>query len=222
MRRVDSLRNRLYRWEPRIALVMVLFFLVGFIGHRIPATLPWMLALTPYFLLIFGLAAFLPVLLEARTWVLIWAGVVLLVTLALEALGTATGWIFGPYTYGSTLGLRLFQVPLVIAFNWLLVILAALLLTRRLFRHPLLGSLAAAALAAGFDYVMEPTAIRLGYWTWQAAGIPPQNYLAWFLIALAAALGFMLPRLHLRSRLPMFYGAIQLVFFATLRLFPPT
>ena len=209
------------RRELIVAVVVGVFFLVGFIGHSLPITLPWMLRMTPYTLLACGLIAFFPVFLERKRDVLIWALLVFVITFALEALGTATGRIFGPYTYGRTLGAKLFAVPVVIAFNWLLVILGASSLARLIFRRKLLSALLAALLAVGFDYLLEPTAIRLGYWTWQAAGIPLQNYLAWFLIALAAALVYVYLRLSVKTRLPLVYFLIQLVFFAALRIFPP-
>jgi putative membrane protein len=202
-------------------VILGIFFLVGFIGHSLPTTLPWMLRMTPLTLLICGLVAFFPVFLEPKRGVLIWAPVVFVITFALEAVGTATGKVFGPYTYGQTLGPKLFSVPVVIAFNWLLVILGALSLARLIFRRRLLIALSTALLAVGFDYLLEPTAIRLDYWTWQAAGIPLQNYLAWFLIALVSALVFVFLKLSVRTKLPLVYFLIQLVFFAALRIFPP-
>lgn len=205
-----------------VSVLLGAFFLVGFIGHSLPATLPWMMSMTPYTLLACGLIAFFPVFLERKLEVLTWALLVFLITFALEALGTATGRIFGPYTYGGTLGPKLFDVPVVIAFNWLLVIVGALSLARLIFRKRLLIALLTALLAVGFDYLLEPTAIRLDYWTWQAAGIPLQNYLAWFLIALAAALFFVYLRLSVKTRLPLVYFLIQLVFFAALRIFQPS
>ena len=204
-----------------VALILGVFFLVGFIGHSLPATLPWMLGMTPFTLLACGLIAFFPVFLERKWNVLLWALLVFVITFALEALGTATGKIFGPYTYGQTLGPKLLAVPVVIAFNWLLVILGALSLAHLIFRNRLLVAAATALLAAGFDYLLEPTAIRLDYWTWQAAGIPLQNYLAWFFIALASALCFVYLKLSVKTRLPMVYFLTQLVWFAALRIFPP-
>jgi putative membrane protein len=204
-----------------VALILGVFFVVGFIGHSLPATLPWMLRMTPYTLFACGVVAFFPVFLERKRGILVWALLVFVVTFALEAVGTATGRIFGPYTYGRTLGPQLFDVPVVIAFNWLLVILGALSLARLIFRRRLLAALATALLAVGFDYLLEPTAIRLDYWTWQAAGIPLQNYLAWFLIALASALVFAALKFSVKTRLPLVYFLIQLVFFAALRIFPP-
>ena len=199
------------RRELIVAVVLGVFFVVGFIGHSLPATLPWMLRMTPFTLLACGLIAFFPVLLERQRGVLIWALLVFVITFVLEALGTATGKIFGPYTYGRTLGPKLFAVPVVIAFNWLLVILGALSLTRLIFRNRMLAAVAAALLALGFDYLLEPTAIRLDYWAWQTAGIPLPNYLAWFLIALAASLAFAYLKLSVKTRLPLVYFLIQLV-----------
>jgi len=132
-----------------------------------------MLQLTPWVLLLLGLAAVLPFFLRASPGAWLWSAAVLLATFLLEAAGTATGRIFGPYTYGPTLGWKLLQVPVVIAFNWLLVILGFTQLARRLLSAPLPAGLLAAALTAGFDFLMEPVAVRLGYWSWQASGIPP-------------------------------------------------
>jgi putative membrane protein len=244
------------RLELFTILTLGLLFLVGLAGHALAAALPWMLLLTPYFLLLAGLSVLLPVLWEGRRRLWWWALVVLVVTFFVEAAGTATGRIFGPYTYGATLGPMLLAVPVVIAFNWLLVILGATSLAERVIRRlesvrrrgaqereaqgrrrpaagggaapgqlrPLpvaLAAVLAAGLAAGFDFVLEPTAVRLQYWVWHAAGIPLQNYLAWFLVALAAALAFMLLRLSARSRLPLAYFLIQLGFFGALRFLPP-
>ncbi len=205
------------RYETWATLVLAVFYGVGFVGHLVGASRFAMQAMTPYVLLVFGLGALLPVLREARRGVWLWSALVLAVTFALEAAGTATGRVFGPYTYGPALGWRPFRVPVVIALNWLLVILGFTLLARRWTRRPLRGSLLAAALAAGFDVLLEPVAVRLQYWTWQTPSIPLQNYVAWFLIALASSLAFMVLGLSVRSPLPTRYVLIQTLFFAGLR-----
>jgi putative membrane protein len=213
------------RRELRLTALMAVMFVVGFIGHSLEATLPWMLALTPYFLFVFGTLAILPVLLEKNASLIIWGAAVLVATFFLEAAGTATGRIFGPYTYGRSLGPKLLEVPVVIAFNWVLVILGALILARLITRSRVGAAFLAAALAAGFDWLLEPTAMRLDYWSWTGvsapADIPMQNYAAWFLIALAAGLPFSLFRIPARSRVPMAYFLIQAAYFAALRFFAP-
>jgi putative membrane protein len=48
----------------------------------------------------------------------------------LEVVGVKTGLIFGEYKYGSTLGIKLFEVPLIIGFNWVFVILGSISISR--------------------------------------------------------------------------------------------
>ncbi len=205
------------RAELIAACALAVLYAVGAAGHLLDPLRPLMLDLTPVVLLVCGAAAFLPAAAEGGGRFLAWAGAVLLVTLALEAAGTATGAVFGAYTYGKTLGPGLLSVPLVIAFNWLLVIVAGLGLAERLGRPAWLAALLAGLAAALFDFVMEPVAVALEYWRWHEATIPPRNYLAWFLIAASAALVFRLLGLSLRTRLPLIYGGIQLLFFLVLR-----
>jgi len=209
------------RKEALAGLVMAVFFLVGFAGHVFSVTLPLMMAITPFFLLIFGGAAFLPVAMEAERPLLLWCGATLAVTFALEVVGAATGLIFGPYTYGRTLGPQLFGVPLLIAFNWLIVIVAAIGAAQRAVRPVVTRVVLVGLIAVIFDYVLEPTAIVLSYWTWSTPVIPWQNYLAWFCIAAGSAAVFFSMRLEVRSRLPIYYVVVQLLFFLGLGLVPP-
>lgn len=212
------------RWRAGIILI---FYAVGVAGH---ALLPgWMRVLTPYVLWIFGLlvaaiawrGAKLAEVGEegsaaARRRFLLWGLLTYVVTFTLEAIGTATGAIFGPYTYGTVLGFRLFAVPLVIGFNWVLVVIGSLRLFRRL---PTILFVPAVGLAAVvFDLLLEPVAIRWGYWTWHAPTIPIRNYVAWFIIASLAAAAWRITRLQIRSWLPTYYLAIQTLFFAALLL----
>jgi putative membrane protein len=211
-------RPFLRRYEAIATIGLLLVYAVGLAGHLLPALRGLMPALTPYVLLLGGLAAALPVFLEAGRGLWLWAAAVFALTFLLEAYGTATGRIFGPYTYGRTLGWRLLEVPVVIAFNWLLVILGFTQLVGRWLRSRAAACLLAALLASAFDLLLEPVAVRLDYWSWQAASIPLRNYLAWFLIALAAGLGFHLPGLSAPRTMAARYVLIQTAFFAGLRI----
>jgi putative membrane protein len=205
-------------WVKTIAISAVPFFYaVGLAGHLFQITRPMMLTLTPYFLLIFGLIPLVPLIRESGWGVILWSASTLVITFFLEALGTHSGWVFGPYTYGPTLGIKLLNVPVVIALNWLIVIVAALTLTRSI-RNPLLVSLVVGAAAALFDFVMEPVAISLDYWFWHTSKIPLQNYLAWFTIAFLAALVFRLCGLKVGTRIPLIYVMVQFIFFLVLRI----
>jgi putative membrane protein len=155
------------------------------------------------------------------------------VGMASEIVGTHTGILFGNYAYGDVLGPGILGVPLLIGCNWFLILRASSGIASRgiaILKRSEVGAtkakssgqwtipLTGALLATFFDWVMEPVAVRLGYWTWFGDGsIPALNYLTWFIV------GWLL--LHLAARLrisddnrfPARLYLIQLVFFLLLR-----
>lgn len=209
--------------------VLAVLFAVGAAGHVGAHTLPWMLALTPGFLLATGGLVAAPSLAANGRRFALWMAGAYALTLAAEAVGVATGAVFGAYVYGPTLGWKVLGVPLIIAFNWVLVVNGAVCIADWIL-PPRAGAgrrialpLLAGAIAAAFDWVMEPVAIRLDYWTWAGGSIPLQNYAAWFgLAALLAALrpGAFQPARDLgtHGRLAGIYVVFQTAFFAALRL----
>jgi putative membrane protein len=94
------------------------------------------------------------------------------ITFALEVIGVKTGLVFGEYKYGETLGLKLFEVPLIIGFNWILVILGTISVAQLITKNVLANSLIAATISVIFDLVLEPIAIKLDYWQWSQNVIP--------------------------------------------------
>lgn len=55
--------------------------------------------------------------------------------LATEQIGIATGWPFGNHTFNATLGLRIYDVPLVIPFIWVMLAHPILVAARRITQH---------------------------------------------------------------------------------------
>jgi bisanhydrobacterioruberin hydratase len=197
---------------------LLAFFAIGFAGHLSPDMRPLMLGLTPVALLVTAGIVAVSLVSERRAGVAVWAAAAFVAGFALEAVGVATGLVFGPYSYGTVLGPKLLGVPLVIGLNWPLVILGAATFAVRLTRSPLAAALLAGALTAGFDWVLEPFAVSTGYWSWQAGSVPLRNYAAWFLISTLLALAFTGRRLSVRSPVASIAVAIQVVFFSGLRL----
>jgi putative membrane protein len=100
-----------------------------------------------------------------------------------EVIGVNTGVIFGEYTYGKTLGFKLWNTPLMIGVNWLLLIYSCRALIGIFTGNRWLTWLAGGALMVLYDIALEPVAIRLDMWNWHLATIPIRNYVAWFIIS---------------------------------------
>lgn len=204
-------------WQ--IAMVLIMYP-VGIVGHIIPYTLPLMIFLTPFVLLGLGLVAISPSIINKNWKLLAWCLVVYIITFSLEAIGVATGLIFGEYLYGSTLGFQLFEVPMVIGFNWVLVVLGAVAVGQRIKNKWYVVLPVAGFLAFGFDLPLEFVAMNLDYWDW-ALGYPPlHNFAAWVIITIAMAGSFKALKLKLDNDLLLIvYLGIQAVFFGFLVLF---
>ncbi|MCF7953542.1 MAG: carotenoid biosynthesis protein [Spirochaetales bacterium] len=207
--------NTLTRW---IIILFIILYTVGTLGHIFPSSRPLMLMLTPYMLILSAAAGFFPVVIAKDTKMLQWALITFLITFLLEAVGTATGDIFGAYTYGETLGWKLFDVPVIIGINWVLVILGILSWTERYFKMPVAVIFAAAFGTTLFDFIMEPIAMEFDYWMWEGGIIPLQNYAAWWIISLASAALYKVLKLRCRHKLPAMIVLIEAVFFLILRI----
>jgi putative membrane protein len=168
-------------------------YAVGLVGHLMPATLPQVLFLTPGFLLVLGGMVLAPSF-AANGWrFAFWAALAYVFTFLVEAAGVATGTIFGEYAYGPTLGWAWLDVPLIIGFNWVVTVNAAVCIACRIFtgeaglRRNVAIVLTVGLLAMVFDWAMEPVAMRLDYWQWADGAVPLRNYAAWFATAALAA-----------------------------------
>ena len=163
-------------------LVITVFYAVGIIGMMIPAFRPAFQMLTPFHLLLSLGILFL----FHRDWnlgFLIFAAAAFLLGYGSEVMGVHTGFPFGNYSYGPVLGFQLFEVPLMIGVNWLLLVY----MTGNLFNERVSNDMLAAALSASLmvllDVAIEPVAVALDFWTWEGDIIPLSNFIGWFGVA---------------------------------------
>jgi uncharacterized membrane protein len=114
---------------------------------------------------------------------------------AAEVIGVHTGVPFGDYRYGSTLGVRLFGVPLVVALAWTMVAWPAALAARRLVAAPVARVVVGAWALASWDLFLDPQLVAAGGWTWAdpdphlpgVPTVPLTNYAGWLLVALVVS-----------------------------------
>jgi putative membrane protein len=192
---------------------------VGVVGHIIPSAKPLMIFLTPFTLLLTGSVTLYFSFQKGNTKLVVWGLIVYIVTFSLEVIGVKTGYLFGSYYYGDVLGLQLFDVPLIIGFNWVVIILGAIGIASRIHKSAFQIALLTGTFAVLFDLMLEPVAINLGYWKWQQGFIPLLNYYAWFGIAFFASLFGSKLKLDLEDSLFIYYFLIQFIFFILLSIF---
>jgi len=208
-----SIAQRLDR-RHAIGLVVILH-LVGLVAQATPLA-PHVARLTPFNLLLTAGAMALFASLDRRTVAL----ALLVGTLGyfVEVLGVLTGRIFGAYSYGEVLGLKLLNVPLLIGLNWSMLVFAIGAVLERLRMPIALKVVLGSAAMVMLDLLIEPVAIHLGFWTWAQGDIPLQNYLAWGGVSAVFFTLFFAAPVRRENPLAPAVLAAQVVFFAGLNL----
>jgi putative membrane protein len=153
-----------------------------------------------------------------------------------EVLGANTGLIFGRYTYGKVLGIKLFNVPLIIGINWFIIIYCTGMFTQAYENYMLKRInksgvsiskqltlisfiVDATFLAVLFDFILEPVAVKLGYWQCENDTIPIYNYISWMLVSALLLMVFRKLNAGKRNIFAVHLFIIQVLFFLVLRTF---
>lgn len=215
--------------------IAILFHSIGLIGILFFNS-SLIIAATPLNLLLsFGLIIYTQENKHLPFWIFFIACFV--VGIGVEIVGTATGWLFGEYQYGSVLGPGINEVPFIIGVNWFIIIYCCgtcihMLLseaTKKLSEQTgksvkaikaLSVVIDGATLAVFFDWIMEPVAVKLGYWEWLGDGeIPFYNYVCWFLVSIFLLFIFHNLPFEKQNKFAVNLLLIQAMFFLLLRTF---
>jgi bisanhydrobacterioruberin hydratase len=182
-------------------------------------------ALTPFNLLV-SLMYLLYFQADKNKFFLIFALLVFFGGFWIEYLGVQTGEIFGVYAYATSLGIKVWDIPILIGGNWLLLVLATGASVEYGWRllTPMAGVqwlkiTLSAFLMTLLDGLIEPFAIGHSLWHWYGSPVPMQNYVAWFFCAwVFQAFYFWLPFAKKNTFAPWVL-AIQWLFFGLHTLF---
>ncbi|KPQ15000.1 carotenoid biosynthesis protein [Algoriphagus formosus] len=215
MHQVVPERGSGYTLRLTIARIVILVLHgVGILGLSLPEYQDWFLALTPVQLL----SSLLIILLFHRGWndsFPIFAAAAFWIGFGAELIGIHTGYLFGDYVYGPTLGPKLWDVPIIIGVNWFILAY----LTGSVFRKvpndyyaAFLGALAMTAL----DYIIEPVAVALDFWYWKFDVIPVENYLGWFGVSFVVHLIFRKAKFEKFNPIALLLLLTLIVFFTVL------
>lgn len=198
---------------------LLLFFAVGIAGTVTPVTSELFKKLFPVALLL-SMAALL-IFTEPSPSPALYAalGLIGVAGFFIEVIGVKTGNIFGHYTYGNSLGLKLFNTPLMIGINWAMLVFAAHSVTVRIEISPVFRVLLAALLMVLYDVLLELITSDLGMWYWNNGTIPLQNFIGWFLVSVIFLTAFSFVRPVYRSRISWLVLTCHALFFAILIFF---
>lgn len=215
--------------------IAVIFHAVGLTGMLFFDT-TYFAALTPFNLL---LSAVLLIWTheDKNPYFLLFILVCFTVGFAAEYMGVNHKLLFGEYAYGQPLGLQWKNIPLIIGINWFIIMYCCGMGVQQVLNNiwnrlkdadmphrENVGFWAivldGALLATFFDWVMEPVAVKLGFWDWLGDGsIPFKNYWSWFLVSAVLLLLFRLLPFKKNNQFALHLLLIQLLFFLLLRTF---
>ncbi|MGM0604611.1 MAG: bisanhydrobacterioruberin hydratase [Halobacteriota archaeon] len=128
------------------------------------------------------------------------SGIAILVayTYLIEYLGVSTGWPYGSFTYGVTLGPMVDGIPAALPLFFLPIVANAYLLCLLLLGEHAESWVVRLAVVISavvtLDVVLDPAAVSIGFWTYDAGGafygVPLSNYAGWVLSASVAVVVF--------------------------------
>ena len=165
--------------ENRWIGLLILFYFFGTVGICIEDYKYFFLPLTPINLLL-TLFIFYKINNDFSKRFLILSLIIFFIGYSVEAVGVATGMLFGSYSYGNLFGFKIFETPLLIGVNWLFLSLSAHGVVQYFTKKTLILIIIPAFLMTGLDFFIEPVAMVLGFWSWENNLIPFQNFMMWF------------------------------------------
>ncbi len=204
----------------RKAIILIfLFHLVGLVGFFIPILKPLFLDLVPWHLLsMFVVLGYSHRKMNADFW--IFTALICIIGFAAEWIGVHKALLFGNYTYGETLGVKVDEIPLTIGMVWFLLIYSTgVLMQYSRIKYVLIRVIIGAAILVGLDKLIEPAAMRFDYWHWAHNTIPDENYICWFFLSMFMLLIFEIFRFRRQSIVGAVLLIVQFIFFAVLYFF---
>ncbi|CAN5403872.1 hypothetical protein BH10ACI3_BH10ACI3_07180 [soil metagenome] len=126
-----------------------------------------------------------------RDAIILFAAVGIL-ALTIETLAIVTGFPYGHFGYSDLLGYRLFgYTPWTVALAWTPLVLAAYAVARRTIGNVVLRMILVAVLLVIFDLVIDPGAVKIGFWRYEGGGsfygVPWSNFAGWLFSGAIAA-----------------------------------
>jgi len=196
-------------------VLITIFFAVGTIGIALPDYRDTLVRLSSFHLLLTFIVLYYSRK-DKKEKFFLFAFLIFVLGILVESIGTNTGILFGDYKYGVTLGAKVFGVSLIIGVNWATMVVCSSTLVHRLKLKLIWRSVLAAVLMTSLDFLIEPVAIKLNFWSWAGGEIPIYNYICWFVISLPMHYFYMKWNLAENNSVPKAVFVLLAIFFLVL------
>ena len=167
----------------------VIFYSVGVLLYFTPFTRELFIAVTPLSLIF----VIVSLLWHHKKWdrsFLLFIAIIITSSFLIEAVGVETGVIFGQYKYLNALGPKVFETPLIIGANWLMLTYCSAAIMEYARRRSS-GTIDVAIKIVGgalimvmYDFTVELVAPQMGMWQFVSDYPPVENFVMWFIMAL--------------------------------------
>ena len=136
-----------------------------------------------------------------------------------EYLGVNYGLIFGSYSYGDNLGLKIGGVPLIICVNWAVLTIITADLSKFIHKNTIIQSLLGGFIMMLLDIMIEVSAPRFDFWEFENNIIPLKNYIGWFIIGSIAHYLYHQIRIKTSLKVSIHIFVAIIIFFFTFLIF---
>lgn len=195
---------------------LILVFVSGSVGFVVNPS--FFSPFTPYTLLLTCFVFLLHSPLADKKFIFAFFSIALL-GFIIEVIGVKTGLIFGKYSYGSGLGYKFLNVPLIISINWALLICAGIIVVSRIFANKITVLVVAALFVTLIDLLIEQVAPKLDFWQFEG-GLPAlPNYLGWIGVAFFTSYFFYPTIIKGNRKVSLIILILQIIFFTSLFIF---
>ncbi len=194
---------------------LILVYVSGAIGFVVNPS--FFRPFTPYTLLLTTLVFLIHQPLAKKNYLLSFSALALLGFVS-EVVGVHTGYVFGSYHYGHSLGYKFLGVPLLISLNWALLITCGIIISQSLHTNPTLKAIFSALFVSGLDLLMEQMAPHLDYWYFERGIAGIHNSIGWLVISFSASLLLQKPLAKGNKKISVAIIALQFFFFGLIYL----
>lgn len=194
-------------------ILLIVFFSVGIIGIIVDPARDLFISLTPLALFL-SMAAVIVFhkSTDLRKEIILFV-LIYIAGFLVEAAGVNSGKIFGIYSYGTGLGIKVLNTPLMIGANWALLVYCTSVISDG-FALPLFLKIPVASLMMlVYDIILEQVAPVMNMWSFEGDSAPIRNYIVWYILALIFHSALRLSGVKITNRIAPFIFLIQAIFF---------